>query len=200
MSQKVGHNVKKGTANTFGSFGYLFCFMQWFWAVMLYLTVIQSITLLISPSNTNHVEQSSSFTLTQSGPLRIVILAVVVSVMVVITIYALISLPKSIVKTGNKIVHKTAETITPLVIETQHKQDTKRRRVIITSKLMLIIKLLLILVPLLLAVASRLLEKQSIDYSIVLIIGCGLACCSAASFAIQYFLAKLLHVKISDLR
>jgi len=154
----------------------------------------------VSPSNDKQVEQSSSFTFTQPGPLEVMILGAIVIIMVALTIYTLISIPKSIIKTGNKIVYRTAETITPLVIETQHKQDTKRLRITITSRLAFAIKVLLILMPLILAAASRLLEKQPIDYSIVLIIGCGLACFSIAAFVSQYFLAKLFHVKLSDLR
>ena len=192
-------NVKKGITSTFGSLGYLFCFLQWFWAVILYLSVIQSMTSFISPISDQQVQQSSGLTFALPDPLAMIILGVIVIIMVAITIYALISVPKSIVKTGNKIVHRTATTITPLVIEAQHKKDTKKLRIRITARVALAIKILLILLPLILAAASGLLEKQSIDYPIVLLVGGGLACFSVVFFAMQYLLAKLLHVKISDL-
>ena len=137
--------------------------------------------------------------MTVPDPVGTIILVVVVVVMVAITIYALISIPRSIVRTSNKLVHRTAETIAPLVIKAQHKQDTKRIRITITSRLALGIKAFLIVIPIALTAASRLLEKQPIDYQIAMIVGCGLACFSIMFFAAQYLLAKILHVKISDL-
>jgi hypothetical protein len=199
MNQRTELSVKKGIINAFGSFGYLFCFLQWFWAIILYLSVIQTITLFISPSSGKQIEQSSGFTFTLPGPLGMVILAVVVTLMVIITIYALISIPRNIVKTSNNLVHKTAETIAPLVIKARHKKDTKRFRITITSRLTLVIKVLLILIPLMLTTMSILLEEQPIDYSIAKIVGYGLAGFSVAAFAIQYLLAGLLRVKMSDL-
>jgi hypothetical protein len=44
-----------------------------------------------------------------------------------------------------------------------------------------------------------LLEKQSLDYSIVMTIGWVLACLGVVFFAIQYAIAGLFHVKMSDL-
>lgn len=202
MSQKTERNVKEGIANAFGSFGYLSCFLQWFWAVMLYLGPIQSLALFTSSSADEQVEQPTglTFIFILPDPLETIILVTVVAIMVVVMIYALVTMPKSIVKTSDKIVRKTAETLAPFAIKAQHKQDTKRLRITMTSKLALAIKVLLIVIPVVLAAISGLLEKQTIDYSIVMIIGYGLACLSIAFFAIQYALATLLHVKISDLR
>jgi hypothetical protein len=199
MEQKTEHIIRKNFSNFFGSFGYLFCFLQWLWVVMLYFSVVQSATLLISPNADKQVEQSPSFTFALPDSSEIIILVIVMTVMIAVTIYVLIKIPMSIVKTSNKIVHKTAETMTPIVIKAQHKKDTKRFHAKITSTLMLAIKLLLVVAPVMLTVASGLLEKQSIDYSIAMLIGGGLACFSAVFFAIQYSLANLLHVKASDL-
>jgi hypothetical protein len=128
-----------------------------------------------------------------------VLLAVVVIVMVAITIYALISVPKSIIKTSNKMVHKTADTVTPLVIKAQHKQDTKTLRMKISSRLTFAIKVLLVLIPIALTAASGLLVDQPIDHSIAMIAGYGLASFSVVFFAVQYGLAKLLRVKLLEL-
>jgi hypothetical protein len=200
MKQGTGHSIKKNIANFFGSFGYLLCFLQWFWAIILYFSVIQSAALFISPNITRQVEQPHSLTFALPGLSEMIIAAIIVAIMVAVTIYALIKIPLGIVKTGNKIVHRTAETMTPVVIKAQHKKDTKKIHTKITSKLTLVIKLLLIIIPIALAAASGLLEKQSLDYSIVMVIGWALACLSVAAFAIQYTIAGLFHVKMSDLR
>lgn len=128
-----------------------------------------------------------------------IIAAIVVAIMVAITIYAFVKIPIGIVKTGNKIVHRTAETMTPVVIKAQHKKDTKKFHARITTKLTLAIKSLLIVIPVALTAASGLLEKQSMDYSIVMTVGWVLACLGVAFFVIQYALADLFRVKTSDL-
>ena len=199
MSRKTEHSGKKGITNSFGAFGYLVCFLQWFWAILLYFSVIESTTLLMSPRTNTHVEQSSGPAIVLPDLAQMIILGIVVVVTLAVTIYALVAVPKSIVKTSNKIVHSTAKRMAPIVIKAQHQPDTKRFRLIITAKLTLAIKGLLIIIPIVLAAASGLLEKQFIDHSIAVIVGLGLATFSAMFFAIQYLLAKLLHIKISDL-
>jgi hypothetical protein len=199
MEQNVRRNAKRSVANFFGAFGYFFGFLQWFWVVMLYFSVIQSVTLFVMPKASDHIEQPHVLAFTLPNSVEVVILVITVAIMLSVMLYVLIKIPMSIVKTGNKVVHKTAETMTPMVLRTQHKQETKKFRDMITSKLILAIKLLLILIPIALTVSSGLLQKQSIDYAIALIIGCGLACFSVIFFAIQYTAAGLLRVKLRDL-
>jgi hypothetical protein len=199
MKQETKRTIKKGIANTFGSFGYLFDFLQWIWVGALYLSVIQSLSSIISSSGGEDVERPIGLSLTLPSPLTTVMVGAIVVVMLAITVYAFVSLPRSIVRASNKMVHKTARTMAPVVMKAQHKQDTKRNRIKITVKLVVALKVLLTLIPLLLTVASRLLEEQSIDYSIAMIVGCGLACLGAVCFAIEYLLAAFLRVKMSDL-
>lgn len=199
MKQKIEPSIKKNIANFFGAFGYLICSLQWFWVVMLYFSVVQSVVLLVASHPDKHVEQSSGFTVAPPNSSEMIILAIVTAIMIILTIYILIKIPMSIVKTGNKIVHQTAEAIVPVVMKVQHKKDTKKFRILLTSKLMLAIKSLLIILPVTLTAMSGLLEKQSIDYSIAMIISCSLACLGVGFFAIQYTLAGVLRIKIADL-
>ena len=199
MKQKTQHNVKKGIANFFGSFGYLLCSLQWLWVVMLYFSVVKSMVLLISSNADKQVGHPTNITFAPPGSSKMIILGVVVAIMVAITIYALVKIPMTIVKSGNKIVHKSAETMAPIVIKTQHKKDTKKNHSKVTAKLILGIKLLLVVIPVVLTAASGLLEKQPLDYSIAMVVGVGLACFSVAFFGVQYALAALFRVKLSDL-
>jgi len=166
---------------------------------MLYFSVVQSIALLIAPGTRHQAEPSHGFTFTLPDTPKIIIAAVIITITIVMTIYLLVRIPMNIVKTGNKIVHKTAETMAPIVIKVQHKKDTKKLHARLTSKLILAIKLLLVVIPIALTAASGLLEKQSIDYPIAIVVGCGLAGFSVAFFAFQYVLAGLLRVKMPGL-
>jgi hypothetical protein len=199
MKQKTG-NFKKNFTNFFGVSGYLFCLLQWFWAVMLYFSVIQSTTLFISPDAGNRqIEQTSDFTLTLPDPLKWIVFVVVTIAMVALTVYVLIKMPMNIIKNSNKAVHKAAETVAPMVMKVQHKKDTKKSRIKLTARLILGIKVLLVVLPLAFTLASGLLEKQYVDYSVASIIGYGLAFLSVGGFALQYLLSRLFRVKMQEL-
>lgn len=199
MEQKTKRNPKRGVANFFGALGYFFGFLQWFWVVLLYFSVIQSVTLFVSPSADKPVTPPPIPAFTLPNSVEMIIVGITVVVMVAVTIYALIKIPMSIVKTSNKVVHKTAQTMTPIVIKAQHKKDTKKLRIKLTVRLILMLKLLLVIVPIGLTAASIWLDKQSVDYSIALVIGCGLACVSAIFFVLQYTVAGTLRVKLREL-
>lgn len=199
MKQEPVRNIKRSSANFLGAFGYLFCFLQWFWAIMLYFSMVQSVALFVAPSAHQQSQLSAGLRLALPSSFELIVVAIIIAIMIALTIYLLIKLPMNIVKTGNKIVHKTAETMTPIVMRAQHKKDTKKLHARLTSKLILVIKLLLVVIPIALTAASGLLEKQSIDYSIALVVGCGLAGFSMAFFTVQYALAGLLRVKMSEL-
>jgi len=199
MKQTPKRNIKKDITNAFGSLGYFFSILLWFWAVMLYFSLIQSATLFVAPDANEQVEQQSSYVLSPPGPLEVVLLVVIVIVMIAVTIYALVKIPRSIAKAGNKVVHRTTEAVVPVIIRSQRQKDTKKVRGRITTKVIVALKLLLILIPVGLTVGSGLLEKPSIDYTIAMIIGCGLAGIGVFFFAAQYVLAGLLRIKVSEL-
>lgn len=200
MKQKTKSSIKKAITNLFGSFGYLFCFLQWLWAVLLYFSVVQSASKFVVPTAPKHIEQPAAASFALPGWLTIVIVAIIVIVMVAVTVYAFVKLPMNIVKKSNEAVHKTAETMTPLVLKAQHKKDTQKAHFKMTARLIFVIKSLLIFIPLAASAASGLLQKQAVDYSIALAVGCGLAGISALLFAAQYILGRLLHVKLQDIR
>lgn len=167
---------------------------------MLYFSVIQSMAILLAPSHTGKsVAQAPHFTFTPPSSLEIIILVVVVIIMLAVTLYALVKVPLSVAKTSNRVVHKTAESIAPIILKAQHREDTEKVRLKLTSKLLLFVKLLLIVVPLALTVASGFLEKQPLSYSIIMTVGYGLAAACIVLFVVQYSLASWLHVNRSDI-
>lgn len=199
MTWQPKSRFKRTIANTFGAFGYLFCSLQWFWAAMLYLTVIQSAILWLSPPANEQAPQLPRLAFAIPNQVELVIMAIVVVVMVALTIYGLARLPFSLAKAGRKTVHKTTEKVVPIVIRAQHKKDTKKQRKLLTVRIRLIMKLVLILVPIVLTASSGLLHELPIDYLIAVTIGGGIAVMSVLFFVIQYLLAIWLRVTMSDL-
>lgn len=182
--------------NTFGAFGYFFGFLEWFWVIMLYFSVIQSLARFVAPTTQQQVQQAPSLSFVLPGPVETAVIAITTVLMVALSIYVLIKIPSSIVKTGRKMVQNTSQQAAPLVIRTQHKKDTKKTRLRITAKLIVVGKLLIVALPIIATLLSCLLDKQSIDYTIAVTISCGLATFSMVSFVLQYTLAKLFRVPL----
>lgn len=200
MKQKTKSSLKKNAVNFFGAFGYLYCMLQWFWAVMLYFSVIQSTTNFISPdASTRHIEQASSVNLAVPDPLKWIVLGAVVILMVGITAYALVKMPMMIVKSSHKAVRTTAKTVAPAIIKLQHKPETEKAKRKVALWLMPVIKAALVITPLAFTICSGLLDKQYVDYTIATGVGYALAAMSLVSFALQYLLSKLLRVAASAL-
>lgn len=177
----------------------MFCCLQWLWAVMLYISILQTVVKWLLPVHDQRVRQAPNFNFEMPGPLEVIVVAIVTAIMVAVTIYAIVKMPMSVVKTGNKITHTAAKTAAPVVIKAQHKKDTKKARAMLTPRLALAAKTLLMAAPLALTAGSGLLEEQPIDHSIALIVGGGLAVLAGVFFACQYALALGLRVKMADL-
>ncbi|MDX2775816.1 hypothetical protein PV379_00400 [Streptomyces caniscabiei] len=195
----ASRNIKRNLANTFGAVGYLFCLLQWFWAVLLYFSFIQSaISFTLLPNESQPVAAPHP-TMTLPSQLEIAILIIMTVVIVVTTIYVLVKMPATIARTGSKIVHQTTNTIAPVIIKAQHKKDTQKNRTKLEPKLMAAVKAGLILIPILLGLSSGLIKELPIEYSIAIIISIGLGGVSMSFFLFQYVTARFLRVKVSDL-
>lgn len=201
MKPRSNRNLKRGTANFFGAFGYLFSCLQWFWAIMLFFSIFKSVGIFLGADTAPRFEEHAAAQVASPpSMLQLAILGVIVVIMVGITVYALVKIPMGIVKTGNKVVHQTARTMTPVIAKARHKPVTKKARRKITVRLIVVGKLLIVAIPLAATALSGLLDKQSIDYAIAMILGGSLAGFAALSFGLQYALAGVLRVKLSELR
>lgn len=200
MRQAQERSFKKYAANFFGYMGYIFCFLQWIWAALLYFSLVQSAILFVSPDVNAPVRQTPSFTPSLPDPVAIAVIAIVVIAMVSITLYALIKLPMTIAKNSNKIVHKTSQVAAPLVMKVQHKKDTKKNRYLLTPKIVIVVKAVLVVIPAVLTAFSGLIATLPIAYSVATIVGYGLAIFSVLFFGIQYASARAFRVMLSDLK
>jgi len=199
MNIKIKYNFKRNVVNFFGAFGYIFCSLQWLWATALNFSLIMAFVSFISPNPSNHVVKSTESLSLGSNPLVIIISIAVTIIMALITMYIIVKIPSTIVKTTKKALHNTAENVTPLVLRIQHKKDTKKNHISLTPRLVLIFKIILITAPLILSFMSKFVDKQMFDFYIAMFISLWLACASIAFFAFQYILAVILSTKRQDL-
>ena len=200
MNRMPESAIKTKIANIFGSLGYLFCAMQWLWAVLLYFSVIQPAISYVTPDPTEKTYDVPSFSVALPHPVEMVVVAIVVIVMIAVTMYVLVKLPSTIVKTGSKAAHRATTTAVPVAMKLQHKKATKKNRLALTPKLLVIVKALLVVIPIVLTATSILLQTMPIDYSIAIVVGGVLAGITCLCFALQYLLSLVFHIKRSTLK
>lgn len=200
MNNKTKTNFKKGVVNFFGALGYFFCSILIFWTIILYSNLIGGVAEFLSTDTKSHVVQTTSV-VGNSGESIIQTIAgiVILIATVAFTIYILIKIPSAMAKASKKVVHEAADGAMPIVLRMNHKQDTKKNRLTLTSRLVVIMKIVLITASVILAFGSQFLEKQFIDFDIAILVSLWLACLCTILFGLQYLMARLLFVKNQDL-
>lgn len=186
-------NFKQKFTNFFGGLGYLGCAAQWLWILLLYFSYIRRIISSVTPiANVKPVEVVPVI-VQPVNPLMFVIGSIILITMIVITIFVIIKMPSTIAKTGQKIVHKSTESIIPIILNIQNKK-TKRNKIKLTFGLTLIIKILLIIIPVILTYTSQFIKDSTFDFYIAMYVSIFLFCISLIFFGIQYLLARLFSV------
>ena len=206
---KTKSNFKLKLANSFGSIGYFFCSMQWFWVVLLYFSLIKSFALSTIPNASIDSQppqpvilDPDTVTAASSGPdIFFIIIATAITILIfAITIYVIVKMPSTISKASKNVVRGAAENATPILLQIQHKKDTKQNHIKLTPMLVLIMKLLLIIIPIGLTFASLFIPEQLVDFNISLIVSFWLLSISLFAFLIQYLLGKVFSLKIQDIK
>lgn len=199
MNKKQKSNLKKKATNFLGAVGYFFCSLQWLWTLLLYSSLITGLAKIMNTETTKQTMQpSANIDLTASVPM-IIITAVITFVMVTLTLYILIKIPSTLIKSSKKVAQTVAEGAAPLILQAQNKKVTKRSRLKLTPFLIVIMKCILIFFPVILAFTSQFIEKPAFDFFISMYIGVLLACLSLLFFVFQYFAAELMSVKKQDI-
>lgn len=147
---------------------------------------------VIAPGSATEIDPFVSILVT-------VISIVILIAMLALTAYLLFKIPSTIVKTSKKIVFEAAEKAVPLVLQAQHKKETKKNRIKLTPRLVLIFKAILTMAPLILTFLSQFVENKSISFDIAMIVGIWLAAICVVNFILQYVCGRLLKLRLQDL-
>lgn len=195
MQKLTKSNFKQGLVNFIGGTGYLFCVALWLWVVLLYFSFVEKFVNYIAPSQEPTIEQPVVQTVnTQPSNLIYVFGIITIIIVVLLTIYLIYKVPTTIAKTSKNAVKATATTIAPIVIKAQHKPQTQKRNLSLTSTIVLIIKALAILIPILFTYLYQFVNNQPIDYKIAIVVSTFFACATTLMFFIQYSLALILKI------
>lgn len=211
MNKNNKEDFKKNIVNSFALVGYFMCFLQWLWVVLLYYSLIEKIgRVLYSDSSSSgedsllvpvriiNIGSSGGVSLPGLDFIMILVTFSIAAVVIVLTLYYLLKMPSTIVKTSEKIVHEAANKVLPLALRLQHKKDTKRNKVKITPKLIIIIKAFLLILALILTCLSKFVDNPYMDLNIAIIVGGILAGFCFCMYLLQYCFGWLLKISLND--
>jgi hypothetical protein len=137
---------RRGLSRLLVSLAYISCLFEWLWAFVIGLPLLLKsgvLDMLSSPTPPEPVPMPTP----EPSPLVWAFIVVVIVGLFVMTIMALLRLPKTISQAGQKIVTHTAEAIIPIV--THHQTVPAKKRFVLTRRITLLIQLSISFLPLL---------------------------------------------------
>ncbi len=195
MHKKTKTSIQTNIVNIFGALGYIACTVQWLWGVILYSSVLQSYLTSITPAIDTPVAQPIASTGDGNSSIIFLIFGAVVTILVIaLTVYLVIKTPSTIVKTAVKVVHETAETITPVMLHIERKQDTVINHKKTATNIRLILKIILVLIPFVASIMSQFISVPLFSTGIIMYSSIALLSLTALLFIIQSMLGTLLKV------
>lgn len=192
--------------NVLGTFGYVGVFLQWFWAILLYLPSILKSEFLksIMPQGSScdqviPTPSTDGVAKTIEIPIAVSWVVFVLAIFLVIgLLYLMVSqVAKTAAKAGKTITHVPAEGLGKIIAEKQQLKPKQRRA--LSASLIVTIKLFLIFVPLIAAFfAASVVENISSE--VITIVGMTLFALSLVLFATQYVASSLQNIPYDKIR
>lgn len=164
---------------------YVFVTLQWLWVAAVGLPAIVSGDAMSSFLTFQQpTEPQPTNTAIGFSPVLAVTAGVITLIFLVITIYILVRLPKTIAKTGDTIVHRTADVLVPVI--THHKPLPIKKRRIISAKVIVYIQILLVLLPL--AISFFIPSIETVTSRIIITLSAWLAAASTCALLLHWLL------------
>ncbi len=193
------------TANTFGSLGYSSVMVQWLTVFAVYFAWIYAYFIIPMQPEARPEPKPSQVTgpaleATALSPVTMVLLGILALVMIGMTIYAFIAIPKMVSSAGSKAVKTIASQAAPLALKVQRKPATKKSRLKVSAEIVLLLKALAVGLPLPLAWASHFIDLQVMSAGDALLVAALLAIPSFIFFSVQYTILWSTKTSISKAR
>ena len=197
MKDRSKSNIKTKIVNFFGGCGYLGNIVQWLFSILLFFEPIKDFVIFITPE----VQTDNKVVLDAGSlpePFLLITGLVITAIVVILCVLVIIKLPHETAKNSTAVVHGVAKNTAPILLKLQHKKNTTKNKLKLTSEIVFYIKMALIIAPVFLAYASRFLSYQNILPEIALIVSLFLAIVSMSMFGISYLLAYLCKITPAD--
>lgn len=179
-------------ANTFGTLGYISLIFQWAWTglILAYPIITQAKRddlWLFSPSR-----QKTNITPIQPAdfgaamPIISVLAIAFAAILIVMSIVAVIRLPKNVGKTGAKLTQSAADVIVPIVAHTENVPKAKRKR--LSFQIIVMLKCVCTVLALALLLFAR--PIGQVTFPIIWAVGIFCFVCTMVYWLIQYIIAR----------
>lgn len=122
------------------------------------------------------------------GPVQTVVIIGSILFAVGVTVYAAVSIPRMVGRTGQRLTRKAATKTVPII--THHKKITKKRERSLVERITWSIKAGIVLVPLL-ALAVPPSSVLALEHVVSIAFGLAVGALAVCSFGLQYLLAKI---------
>lgn len=180
--------------NSLGAFGYMSNALQWLWTlIVIGYPLITSDFSWFFPADTTRFE-ASPIDIGAPSVVTIGLTVVVTLVMIAITIYCIVMLPKTIGQIGARATHKAATLIMPSI--TGKKPVSNKRRLQLSYRIIALAKLTTCLIPLLIVVVVPPSVPLANDIVIITALFCAVS--TGVYFVLQMILVRLLRLQKSQ--
>lgn len=205
MTTKKEKTSKKLRAiNALGSTGYFFSVLQWLFVFILYFGWINTYFLktmmpaapeeqLIPPTA---VQSSAGEVL---SPIALIGIALFVIIMVAVTVYAFMKIPKMVAGAGNKVATVVTSQAAPIVARAKHIPNTKKNQLKLQGAILVYVKLAMISLPLIFAWTARFITEQVLSADVALFVGAVMVIPAVIFFSLQYLFGRVAKIPLKDL-
>lgn len=183
--------------NFIGGLAYLSCLVQWIWLLIIFLPGFvdnQTVKDLLVPSYSTETAPSVAKTSVTSPELSFIFLLIGLAiglVVVALSVYGLLRIPKAVSKTGRSITHKPVEFAVPLIL--RKKTVSQNIRLKLSRQMIFALKLLLTFLPTVLILPAQNIELVMSTQAIALVT-LFLFACTFSLFCLQAIVSKLMKV------
>ena len=191
MIKKYG---RSRLVNALGALGYFSLFVQWLWSIIVIgypLLEDGSLTNLLQPSSTSDAIRLPDMVIPMAVALPFTIIVTVV--VVVATLLAFFSLPRTIGKGGATVTHKAAKVSTDYMSRHHHIKTSEKKR--LGTRIIALLKITLSFVAFILVVLPH--PATPLEYRLVVLIGTLGFVATLIYFAGQYLVARIRQVDLT---
>lgn len=176
--------LRSATATLLRGFGYFAMVLGWLWLVVIALPpLIDSGVFDTLLPDTETIEESKRPPVPAAlSPVAGIAVSIVTVIMLLLTFVTLWKLPKTVTKTGDKVVMKSVQTVLPMI--QHHKPMPKRRKQLLSQRLAYFIQLGLSILPV--AIVYTLPPIRDVSKEVVIVVGAGLACAGVLAFTLAF--------------
>lgn len=197
MSRSVTSRYALGVANTFGAFGYISCLIQWMLVfVVLVLPLLANDTFrnFFLPTHSSPSAPAAQLNLPPFLQSVLLVGAIVFSLGIIV--YAIVSIPRTVGRTGRKVTHIAADIAVTRVIQPHAPMDKKQQKTLI-ERITWSIKLIMLALPLLLLLIPTT-PRYGVTYEHLLLLGVYCASMTLIWFTLQYIVVHAVKLKPHD--